>query len=172
MPDASGYGGRLEGPDPREPVGLLARWRRRWRSRRVIVHDHSMEPTFRPGDRLLVDPGAYRSDPVARDDLVVIADPAETERRLLKRVVGVGGDFVRVSRDEIQRVARPTPEGAAPPEGGLEEFEVPLGHVFVLSDRRNNTRDSRQFGPVPVSMVLGRVWRRRAALGPSEPNPR
>ena len=124
-----------------------------------------MEPTFLPGDRLLVDPAAYRTEPIRRDDLVVIADPAETERRLLKRVVGVGGDFVRVSRDGTERVARLNAEGAAPPEGGLEEFEVPLGHVFVLSDRRANTRDSRQFGPVPVSMVLGLVWRRRPAAG-------
>jgi signal peptidase I len=122
-----------------------------------------MEPTFLPGDRLLVDTGAYRTNPVARDDLVVIADPARTDRRLLKRVVGVAGDYVRVSRDGTERIGRPTTEGATAPEGALEELEVPPGHVFVLSDRRTNTRDSRQFGPIPVSTVLGRVWRRRAA---------
>jgi signal peptidase I len=165
MPEKSGSAGLLEEPDPREPVGWLARWRRRWRSRRVVVHDHSMEPTFGPGDRLLVDPGAYRTESIARGDLVVIEDPAQADRRLLKRVVGVAGDFVRVSRDGTERVARPIPEGATAPEGGFEELEVPSGHVFVLSDRPANTRDSRQFGSVPVSMVLGRVWRRRAAHG-------
>ncbi len=122
-----------------------------------------MEPTFRPGDRLLIDPGAYRTDPVARDDLVVIEDPARSDRRLLKRVVGVAGDFVRVTRDGFERVARPTDDAASAPDGALEELEVPRGHVFVLSDRRQNTRDSRQFGSVPVSTVVGRVWRRRAA---------
>jgi signal peptidase I len=131
----------------------------------VVVRDHSMEPTFLPGDHLLVDPGAYRTDPVARGDLVVIADPARSDRRLLKRVVGVAGDFVRVSRQGIQRVARPTDDREPAPDGALEELEVPTGHVFVLSDRRQNTRDSRQFGPVPVTMVLGRVWLRRAASG-------
>jgi len=128
-----------------------------------------MEPTFRPGDRLLVDPGAYRTDPVARDDLVVIEDPARAERRLLKRVVGIAGDFVRVSREGIERVARPTGEGSPPPDGALEELEVPAGHVFVLSDRRQNTRDSRQFGSLPVSMVVGRVWRRIPAAGSGRP---
>ncbi|MCI4360682.1 MAG: signal peptidase I [Thermoplasmata archaeon] len=147
-------------PDPREPVGRLARWRRRWRSRKVIVRDHSMEPTFWPGDRLLVDPGAYRTEPVVRDDLVVIADPAQEERRLLKRVVGVAGDHVRVAREGVDRVARPSGDSAPGPEGALEELEVPSGHVFVLSDRQQHTRDSRQFGPIPVTSVVGRVWRR------------
>ena len=163
MPESSPTSKGPATPDPREPVGRLARWRRWWRSRKVIVRDHSMEPTFLPGDRLLVDPGAYRTDPVLRDDLVVIADPAREERRLLKRVVGVAGDFVRVTREGIERVARPTGETAAAPNGALEEFEVPRGHVFVLSDRRQNTRDSRRFGPVPVSSVVGRVWRRLPA---------
>jgi signal peptidase I len=123
------------------------------------VHDHSMEPTFVPGDRLRVDPAAYRTDPVLRDDLVVVADPTEPDRWLLKRVVGIPGDFVRVTREGITRVPRPGGGDPTPSTGALEEFEVPSGHVFVLSDRPQNTRDSRQFGPVRVAAVLGRVWR-------------
>jgi len=165
MPDESGSGDAIVAAETREPTGWLARWRRRWRSRPIVVHDHSMEPTFRPGDRLWVDLGAYRDAAIVRNDVVVIADPARADRRLLKRVVGIGGDFVRVSREGIERVARPTGEGAPPPEGALEELEVPEGYVFVLSDRRANTRDSRQFGPIPVSAVLGRVWQRRPATG-------
>jgi signal peptidase I len=150
------------GAGSREPDGFLARWRRRARSQRVIVHDHSMEPTFLPGDRLLVDPSAYRLVPIARGDLVVVADPTASDRWLLKRVVGVAGDFVRITRAGIERVAQPLPTGAPTPEGALEELEVPSNHVFVLSDRAQHTRDSRQFGPVPVAAVLGRVWSRTA----------
>jgi signal peptidase I len=117
-----------------------------------------MEPTFLPGDRLLVDPTAYATEPIERDDLVVVADPSDPERWLLKRVVGVAGDFVRVTHEGIQRVPRPAPAGAVPP-GALEELEVPPGHVFVLSDRPQHTRDSRQFGPVRLTAILGRVWR-------------
>ena len=116
-----------------------------------------MEPTFQPGDRLLVDPSAYQQHDVARDDLVVVADPTSPDRWLLKRVVGVAGDFVRVTREGVRRVAR---SGDAPStDAALEELEVPPGHVFVLSDRPHHARDSRQFGPVPVSMLMGRVWR-------------
>jgi len=118
-----------------------------------------MEPTFRPGDRLWVDPAAYTERFPAHGDIVIIADPADLERRLLKRVVGVPGDFVRVTREGIQRRGGRGPDGAGE-AGGLEELEVPTEHVFVLSDRSARTRHSRQFGPVPRATVLGRVWYR------------
>lgn len=118
-----------------------------------------MEPEFRPGDRLWVDPTAYRDRAPARGDVVIIADPADLEKRLLKRVVGVAGEFVRVTRDGIE--IRPSAGTDAPGESGaLEELQVPAEHVFVLSDRTARTRDSRQFGPIPRETVLGRVWYR------------
>jgi signal peptidase I len=120
-----------------------------------------MEPTFLPGDRLLVDPHAYRDRPPERGDLVVVADPADPERWLLKRVVGTPGDSIRVDRDGAQRTsARPVTDPTA--GGALEEMEVPNDHVFLLSDRPTHTRDSRQFGPVHLGAVLGRVYRRTA----------
>jgi signal peptidase I len=117
-----------------------------------------MEPTFRPGDRLWLDTGAYRGVPVARNDVVVIVDPARSDRHLLKRVAGIAGDFVRVSREGAERISHASPEGVPGPESALEEIEVPPGHVFVLSDRPRGSRDSRQFGPVPLALVVGRVW--------------
>ncbi|MCI4339838.1 MAG: signal peptidase I [Thermoplasmata archaeon] len=163
MPDGRTSATAEEGPEAAAPRDLFAPWRRRWRSRKVVVRDHSMEPTFLPGDRLLVDPAAYRTGEVARDDLVVVADPTEPDRWLLKRVVGIPGDFVRVTREGIHRVAR---AGEGPvSDGALEELEVPPGHVFVLSDRPQHARDSRQFGPVPVGALLGRVWRVHAPAG-------
>jgi len=119
-----------------------------------------MEPTFRPGDRLLVDPLAYRDRGPARGDLVVVADPSDPHRWLLKRVVATAGDFVRVTLDGIERRRAPASPGSPPPPGALEEVEVPTDHLFVLSDRPTRTRDSRQFGSIPRRAVLGRVWRR------------
>ena len=121
-----------------------------------------MEPTLRAGDRLLLDPLAYREAAPQRGDIVVIHDPAEPERLLVKRVVGTAGDFVRVTVEGAQRMGARTPEGSPIPPGALEELEVPPEHVFVLSDRPTRTRDSRQFGPVPLRSVRGRVWFRYA----------
>jgi nickel-type superoxide dismutase maturation protease len=55
----------------------------------VIVVDRSMLPTLRPGDRLRVDPGAYRRRPPRPGEVVVVADPERRVPRLLKRVAAV-----------------------------------------------------------------------------------
>jgi signal peptidase I len=159
MPGTPSPSGEESAPAPPVAGDFWERWRRRRRSQKVVVHDHSMEPTFRPGDRLLVDPLAYVGRSPERNDLVVLTDPANPERWLLKRIVGIPGDFVRVTRGGIERL-RDRPSGAAPPAGALEELEVPADHLFVLSDRPARTRDSRQFGPVHRRVVVGRVWRR------------
>jgi nickel-type superoxide dismutase maturation protease len=55
----------------------------------VIVRDESMRPSLEPGDRLLVDTGALRSRPPRVGEIVVLRDPAEPERWLVKRVASV-----------------------------------------------------------------------------------
>lgn len=160
MPEGARGAPTVEGGESsRDPIaGWRERWQRRWRSRKLLVRDHSMEPALRPGDRLLLDPLAYRDARPRRGDVVVIHDPAEPERLLVKRVVGTPGDFVRITTEGAQWIgARATGVGT-PPAGALEELEVPLEHLFVLSDRPARTRDSRQFGPVPMRSVRGRVW--------------
>jgi signal peptidase I len=69
----------------------LRRLIRSWRQR-VAVAGHSMEPTLRTGDWLLVDPDAYRGRAPVAGDLVVTPDPREPARLLVKRVVDIGPD--------------------------------------------------------------------------------
>lgn len=70
---------------------------------RFLVEDHSMEPTLRPGDYLLVNRWASK---IAKGDLVVIRDPQKSDRFLVKRItaltgsgISVLGDNATVSRD-------------------------------------------------------------------------
>lgn len=121
-----------------------------------------MEPALRPGDRLWLDPLAYRASSPHRGDVIVVADPADPARWLVKRVVGVSGDAIRVTLGGAERVPTRSVPGEPPPPGALEELEVPVGHVFVLSDRPQRSRDSRHFGPIPLARVAGRVWFRYA----------
>jgi len=85
-----------------------------------------MRPTLEPGDRLLVDPRAYRTRPPAPGEIVVLVDPERPSRWLVKRVHGVD----------------PT-----------------AGTVDVRGDAVDRARDSRRFGPVPTSALVGRVYR-------------
>jgi signal peptidase I len=117
----------------------LDRWARfrRWaRSRRVVVRDGSMRPTLLPGDRLLVDPGAFRSRTPVPGDLVVLRDPEQPDRWLVKRVGQVAGE--------------PLPDGT----------RVPEGTVYVRGDDAAESRDSRAFGTAPLALLVGRPWYR------------
>ncbi len=127
-----------EGTEPRSPGGggRGARFRRWLRSRRVLVQDGSMRPTLLPGDRLLVDPRAYRKRAPAVGEIVVIADPEAPGRWLVKRVGAVAGD--------------PLPNGG----------RVPAGSLYVRGDDPSVSRDSRSFGPAPLAGVIGRPWYR------------
>jgi signal peptidase I len=118
-----------------------------------------MEPAFRPGDRLLMDPRAYRGVDPAYGDVVVVVDPFDEERFLLKRIAGLPGDHIHVTASGTERHTAPGASEEAP-VGVLEEFHVPPAQYFVLSDRTVRTRDSRQFGPVARARLLGRVWKR------------
>jgi nickel-type superoxide dismutase maturation protease len=98
-----------------------------WPIARYVVQDASMRPTLRPGDRLLV----WRWCRIRRGDLVVARDPELPGLHLVKRVVAVPGEpFTGISRRD--------------------------GFV-LLGDDPSSSRDSRAFGRVPRTSVVGRV---------------
>ena len=85
----------------------MRRLLRSWRHR-VAVSGHSMEPTLRAGDWLLVDPAAYARRAPAAGELVVVRDPRADERWLVKRVAAVGGDgALRLAGDHAGHAAEP-----------------------------------------------------------------
>lgn len=136
------------------PFGTRRRLARRLSSRRVVVADASMEPTLAAGDRLWVEPARR----VARGEIVVVRDPEDSDRLLVKRVGAIAGDRVYVTRTGVRDVPEAPTQG--PPEDALEEVVVPPRHLFLVSDRPALARDSRKFGPVRVELLVGRAWYR------------
>ena len=107
----------------------------------VVVEGRSMEPNFHSGERLLVTRAFWLFGEPSRDDVVVIRDNEGPHPGfLIKRVVALPGDWV--------------PGSIAP---GRTPMVVPPGHVFVLGDNLAESDDSRRFGPVPISRILGKV---------------
>ena len=119
-----------------------------------------MEPTIPYGSRLLVERGAA----VRRGDLVAFPIPAAGLRGLVvERLIGLPGDRVACcdARGQVTVNGRPLDEtyvyqGDSPP---AIPFSVVLrrGQAWVLGDRRKISYDSRGYGPVPLSSVIGRV---------------
>jgi signal peptidase I len=122
----------------------------------------TMEKAIFPGDRLLVVTGSG----IRRGDVVVLRVPARqshTSSLFIKRVIGLPGDHVACcdARGQMTVNGRPLDETYVYPGNrpALSGFSMTLGpgQIWVMGDHRNISVDSRKWGPVPVSGVLGRV---------------
>jgi signal peptidase I len=127
---------------------------RRARLEPMLVQGGSMRPTLEPGHRIAVAPLLR---PPARGDLVVLARPGALE--VVKRVVGLPGERVRLSggRLEIDGQAVPEPYLTAPMRAGDLDLRLGPAEYLVLGDHRAASTDGRDFGPVGADALVGRV---------------
>lgn len=119
-----------------------------------------MEPGLRDGDRVLATRGY--GDPHPGDVIEVDTDlfAQGNGGRVLKRVVAVGGDTIRV--DSGRAIVNGVPESSAgllysERDVSVGELTIPPGTVYVLGDNRPVSLDSRFYGPVPLDAVKGRL---------------
>ncbi len=162
-----------------------------------VIPTGSMEGNLRVGDHLLVDRAVY-ADPgkwgghllpyrnAERGDIIVFTAPADHLTTLVKRVIGVPGDRIRLVNKQVYRNGRrliepytqhidrrtepyrdnfPAEPGGMASAGGLDmlrhhvvngEVVVPPGTLFAMGDNRDNSLDSRYWGFVPREYVLGK----------------
>lgn len=152
----------------------------------------SMFPTLGANERVLVSKVAFTFDEPGPGDVIVFKDPAalpreetffQTVRRnilealglstsdiqdLIKRVIAVEGDRVGIRGNQVMVNGTPIQESylnSGFTMADQREVIVPAGHVWVLGDNRNNSFDSRRFGPVPLDDVVGRAFLRLWPLG-------
>ena len=123
----------------------------------VRVSSASMGPTLQDGDLVLVERG---TDGLRRRDVVAARSPV-TGEELVKRVVAVGGDRVAIQDGLLMVNGTAVCEPSIDPEGldGVWSGTtvVPSGALFLMGDDRDLSIDSRDFGPVAVEDVTGRV---------------
>jgi signal peptidase I len=132
----------------------------------------SMEPTLHEGDRVLVNKLSYDLHDVHHGDVIVFERPDEQSdvphpedeiQDLIKRVIALPGDVIE-ARDGIVYINdEPLEESYLAPDTpttDLPRQEIPEGEVFVMGDNRTNSHDSRRFGPVDESSIVGRAFLR------------
>lgn len=131
--------------------------------RMARVQGRSMYPTFQPGQWLLVRRLNWPSPPLRVGEVIVFRREGE---ELVKRIVALPGQRPPAEGEIALALARdvagnpaPQPRGEA---GNLSEV-VPDGHLYVLGDNLADSEDSRDFGPIPMNSVLGRVliWKQQ-----------
>jgi signal peptidase I len=138
------------------------------------VTGHSMEPQLLAGEHVLIDTLAFdfrlgaldiHLHDLARGDVVAFAHGEGDDRQsYVKRIVGLPGDAVAISDGQVlvNSLAVKEPYVSKRDRSNLAEITVPAGAYFVLGDNRGESDDSRAFGPVARSAIIGRaaavVW--------------
>ena len=142
-----------------------------------FIPSGSMEPTLQIGDRILVNKLSYHLHGVDRGDIVVFSRPptencgGPTVNDLVKRVIGLPGNVISVSGgyvyvngkrlDETWLPASEQGVTVAGPAGNswdlVRPYRVPADDYFVMGDNRTDSCDSRYWGPISKSLIVGKV---------------
>jgi signal peptidase I len=139
-----------------------------------VVPTASMEGTILVGDHLFMDKLLYGPEiplvhwrlpavkTIHRGDIIVFRYPKDISETFLKRVTAIGGDRLEIKNGVLyvnsQPVQEPYAVHHAPVHNPLESWGptvVPEGKLFVMGDNRDNSSDSRDWGFVPKSNVIG-----------------
>jgi signal peptidase I len=148
-----------------------------WLLKPYRIPSGSMLDTLRPGDRVLVNRMVYHLREPQRGDIIVFRYPEDPDVVFIKRVVGVPGDVLEVrdghlyvnrrkaAEPYVHRTAGradPTVAQAAiagstlhDPWSLAEPYRIPAGNYFVMGDNRTDSDDSRDWGTVPRTAIVG-----------------
>ncbi|MGZ4691981.1 MAG: signal peptidase I, partial [Acidimicrobiia bacterium] len=140
------------------------------------IPSDSMVPTLKTDDRVIVNKLSYHLHSVHRGDIVVFTTPKgpdgkpidPTIKDLVKRVIGLPGDVISAKDDHILIDGKALHEPYLP-QGSVSDCtsfvaqcfpvgKIPPNEYFVMGDNRSNSRDSRYFGPIRRSEIVGRVF--------------
>lgn len=126
------------------------------------VRGASMEPNFHDFEYLVVDELSYRLRAPDRGEVVVLKDPMDPSQYFIKRIIGLPGEHL-VVRDGVVRIngkILDESEYLAPTlhTTGHDDVTVPENTYYLMGDNRPASLDSRVFGPVEKSDLVGRTW--------------
>ena len=148
-----------------------------WLIKPYRIPSESMLDTLRPGDRVLVNRFVYHLREPERGDVVVFRYPRDPDVVFIKRIIGAPGDVVEVRDGSVYVNGRPVKEPYVHRTRGLadptiaqasiagstlhdpwslsEPYKVPAGQYFVMGDNRTDSDDSRDWGTVSRSAIVG-----------------
>lgn len=132
-----------------------------------IVSGSSMEPTFANGDYLIVDQLSYRFSDPHRGDVVVFKYPKDPSKYFIKRVIGLPGETITVQDGTTYISGGHLSDPITLNESfvtfpSFDNLRITLdeNEYFVMGDNRRASSDSRIWGALPESNIVGRAFAR------------
>jgi signal peptidase I len=131
------------------------------------VKGASMEPNFFDHEYLVIDELSYRFHDPQRGEVVVFHYPNDPKNYFIKRVIGLPGETVEIAGGQVKVYNDKYPNGIVLDERSyLDDVytaqtrteTLKAGEYFVLGDNRAASLDSRYFGPISRSVIVGRAW--------------
>jgi signal peptidase I len=150
----------------------------------TTVHQSSMQNTLFEGHMLIMDKLSYQFSEPKKGDIVVFLRNEDTKgfvnryrvfikdvqlrfhgqfrtNRLIKRVIATAGDTIHINDGNVfvngVLLNESYVKGVTPELGWEYPYKVPDGHIFVMGDNRENSLDSRSFGPISINNVEGKA---------------
>jgi len=159
-----------------------------------FVQGQSMQPNFEDGEYLVVNEFGYKTTSVgfgdrasftvspfqnlSRQEPVVFHSPQKEGQYLIKRVIGLPGESVKIENSKVMISNETHPEGFVLDESAylgnpvvttdMDAVTLASDAYFVLGDTRTHSYDSRFFGPIKESAIVGRVLIRAWPLSRAE----
>jgi signal peptidase I len=127
-----------------------------------------MEPNFYDHEYLIIDEISYRFNEPERGDIVVFRYPRNPQDYFIKRIIGLPGERIQIKQGQVYIYNQDNPDGASLDEPYLEAGVKTYGmneeiitlkedEYYILGDNRTSSKDSRSFGPVNRSFIIGKV---------------
>mgnify|MGYP001601673627 CR=1 FL=1 len=146
-------------------AGLTISFVRYFLFKPFYVEGASMEPNFQEHEYLIIDELSYRFHQPRRGDTVVFRYPLNPAMHYLKRVIALPGDRIKIEDGVITLFNKANTEGKIFDQSFIKGVEtkgsidltLKEDEFFMMGDNRDNSYDSRRFGPVKKDLIVGRV---------------
>ena len=125
-----------------------------------VVIGTSMKPSFKDGQRLLVNKAIYIFQEPERGDVVVFQPPNRGKEDYIKRIIALPDDTIEVKTGAVYVNGSKLDEPYInnPPRYTLDQQKIPGNNYFVLGDNRDNSHDSHTGWVVPRENMVGKAW--------------
>lgn len=132
-----------------------------------LVSGASMEPNFHGGDYILINELSYRFRAPERGEVVVFRYPGDEKTFFIKRIIGLPGERVVITDGKLYIYNKDHQEGMQVNEDylpkdlrtiGEKDVTLTNDEFFVMGDNRDASYDSRQWGPLKKTELVGSVW--------------